>query len=58
VSHIKLPAKAHTADMKRVAGIKTEVPIMTGFTKIRNRKMCTYATTALRTVRIVKSGTV
>lgn len=55
---MKLPAKAHIAEMKSVAGINTDVATMTGLTKILNRKICRYATAALRNVRIVSSGTV
>lgn len=57
-SHMKLPANAQTAETNKVAGINTEVAIMTGRTKIRNRSICEYATNALRNVRIVNMGTV
>lgn len=57
-SHIKLPTKAQIAEMKSVAGINSEVATMTGLTNIRKRKICTYATAALRNVRIVSSGMV
>jgi hypothetical protein len=46
------------AEMKRVAGMNTEVAIITGRTNICRRNICVYATAALRNVSIVKSGTV
>lgn len=55
---MKLPTKAHIAEINKVAGIKTEVAIMTGLTNICNRKICAYATNALTKVRIVSMGTV
>jgi len=36
-SHMKLPTKAQIAEINRVAGMKTDVATMTGFTKIRSR---------------------
>jgi hypothetical protein len=38
-SHIKLPAKAQIEDIKRVAGIKTLVPMTTGLTNTLKRRM-------------------
>lgn len=38
-SHIKLPTNAHMAEMKSVAGTKTEVAITTGLTKTRRSKI-------------------
>ena len=39
-SHMKLPIKAQRAETNRVAGMNTEVAIMTGLTKMRRRKIC------------------
>ena len=58
MSHMKDPTNAHTADINSVAGIKTEVMIITGRTKTRSKNTCKYATRALTNVRIVISGTV
>lgn len=57
-SHMKLPTNAQIADMNNVAGINTDVMIMTGRTNIRKRSTCVYATNALTKVRIVMRGTV
>jgi len=55
---MKLPINAQIAEISSVAGMKTDVAIMTGLTKIRKRKICEYATNALKNVRIVSKGTV
>jgi hypothetical protein len=55
---MKLPMKAHTADMNRVAGMKTEVATITGRTNMRKRNICAYAARALMNVRIVSKGIV
>lgn len=55
---MKLPMKAQIADMKRVAGMNTDVAMSTGLTNIRRSIMCTYETTALKNVRIVSKGIV
>jgi hypothetical protein len=55
---MKLPTNAHRAEMNKVAGMNTEVAIMTGRTNIRKRSICEYATAALRNVSIVNMGTV
>ena len=39
-SHMKLPTKAQIAEINNVAGINTEVAIITGRTNTRSRKMC------------------
>jgi hypothetical protein len=57
-SHIKLPMKAHNAEIKRVAGMNTDVAIMTGWTNIRRSRICVYAAIALKNVNIVSIGTV
>jgi hypothetical protein len=57
-SHMKLPTNAQIAEMRRVAGMKTEVATITGRTKMRRRNMWAYATNALKNVRIVSKGTV
>ena len=57
-SHMKLPTKAQIAEIKRVAGMNTDVATMTGRTNTRRRKRWTYATRALINVRIVSKGTV
>jgi hypothetical protein len=55
---MKLPTNAQTAETNKVAGMNTEVAIMTGRTNIRKRSICEYATAALTNVRIVNIGTV
>jgi hypothetical protein len=50
--------KAHTADMNKVAGMNTDVAAITGLTNICRRKICAYATAALKNVRMVSIGTV
>jgi hypothetical protein len=57
-SHIKLPTKAHTDEMSSVAGTKTLVPITTGATKTRRRRICAYETAADTKVRMTSRGTV
>ncbi len=39
LSHMKLPTKAHSADISKVAGMNTEVATITGLTKMRRRNM-------------------
>jgi hypothetical protein len=58
LSHIKLPTNAQTPEINKVAGINTEVAIITGRANIRRSSMCVYATNALMNVRIVNMGTV
>jgi hypothetical protein len=55
---MKLPMNAHTADTNKVAGMNTDVATITGLTNMRRRKICAYATAALRNVRVVSIGTV
>lgn len=44
--------------MNNVAGMNTEVAIITGRTNIRKSSICVYATAALKNVSIVNKGTV
>jgi len=57
-SHIKLPTKAQTAETKSVAGTKTDVASITGFTNTFNSHTWTYATSALSSVNMTSMGTV
>lgn len=57
-SHMKLPTNAQMAEIRRVAGMNTDVAIMTGRTNTRRSRMCVYAAIALENVRIVSIGTV
>lgn len=55
---MKLPTNAQIAEIKSVAGMNTDVAIMTGRTNMRRRKTWAYATRALRNVNMVSRGTV
>ena len=55
---MKLPTKAHIDEIKRVAGMKTDVAKMTGFANKLSKKIWAYDTIAARNVRIVKRGIV
>jgi len=47
-SYMKLPTKAQTAETKSVAGKKTDVASITGFTNTFNSHTWTYVTSALQ----------
>lgn len=57
-SHMKLPVNAQIEEIKRVTGTKTLVPMTTGFTNTRKRRMWAYDAAALENVNITRRGTV
>ena len=58
LSHMKLPANDQMEEIKSVAGIKTLVPMRTGLTNTRRRRMWAYDTAALVNVNTTRSGIV